>query len=78
MSDDGGLAFPRNGSVYLSSGDEVMFQNYEGMSLRDWFAGQALAGILANTDWTSNSHREASEFAYLQADAMLEARKDAP
>lgn len=37
---DGGPAFPH----YRSEGDRAA----TGMSLRDWFAGQALAGILAN------------------------------
>lgn len=45
--DDGGPAFPSgHGELGL-----------EGMSLRDWFAGQALAGIMAQShggpkDWT--------------------------
>jgi hypothetical protein len=37
-ADDGGAAFPTDGA----------YRGYvEGMSLRDWFAGQALAGLLA-------------------------------
>ncbi len=34
---DGGPAFPLHGSL-----------NHTGMTLRDWFAGQALAGSVAN------------------------------
>jgi len=39
---DGGPAFPNLG--YNAD------KNYNGMSLRDWFAGQALAGMLAAKD----------------------------
>ena len=55
----------------------------DGMSLRDWFAGQALAGM---TTWTpvgpseicdlrtSETLQRRAEWAYAQADAMLRAR----
>lgn len=36
-ADDGGSVFPLTGRTYGSNG----------MSLRDWFAGQALTGLLA-------------------------------
>jgi len=39
-----------------------------GITLRDWFAGQALAGILANTPDDSISD---AQTAYIYADAML-------
>lgn len=52
------------------------------MTLRDWFAGHALAGIMGpNYDWftsgTESGSRvhEAAHFAYSLADAMLAARK---
>ena len=50
------------------------------MTLRDWFAGQALAGICSNCDesgingW-AHSSKLAASVAYQFADAMLEARK---
>lgn len=60
----GGQAFPRPDAV--------------GMSLRDWFAGQALAGLLSNPNWApvENGTAEAryAGAAYLQADAMLAER----
>ena len=43
-----------------------------GMSLRDWMAGQALAGIIAAGKETTP--RDIAEEAYDIADAMLEVR----
>jgi hypothetical protein len=66
---DGGQAFP------MSFGYES--ENYSGMSLRDWFAGQALAGMLANAGGNRELHKQSlAEISYAQADAMLVARKD--
>lgn len=42
-----------------------------GLTLRDYFAGQALAGIQARFDYTP---KYAAEQAYSLADAMLKAR----
>lgn len=71
MSDDGGPAFPNNqdGSFY------------DGLSLRDWLAGQALAGMWASitsakSEALGEKHYTAiAACAYAQADAMLEVRK---
>jgi hypothetical protein len=61
--DDGGPAFPTlNGLKYN-----------DGMSLRDYFAGQALAGIWASPH-TTGSTDDIAKLAYKSADAMLEAR----
>ena len=51
----------------------------EGMSLRDYFAGQALIGILSgakagNGECLRNVARLSAETAFIVADAMLEAR----
>ena len=43
------------------------------MDLRDWFAGLAMQGILANPQF--NVHRDVSIDAYYMADVMIEARK---
>lgn len=45
----------------------------EGMTLRDWFASQALAGMLADSNYTCSS-KEAATAAYQYADAMLAER----
>ena len=66
--DDGGPAFPQlePNSAYF---------NATGMSLRDWFAGQALAGAIDRWLEVRGSDKEISGWAYEIADAMLEARK---
>lgn len=65
-TDDGGPAFPRQSGT-LDMGGAT------GLSLRDYFAGQALANLLRGDgdDWSV--HAIASD-CYRQADAMLKAR----
>lgn len=52
-----------------------------GMSLRDWFAGQALAGLMANAsmpfapDYAECEPQQIAESSYDIADAMLAARQ---
>jgi hypothetical protein len=46
----------------------------EGMSLRDWFAGQALAGMLAGEPGAHLATPRIGIEAYAVADAMLAAR----
>lgn len=70
---DGGPAFPTTRSERLPSrGEEVQFAEvtYPGMSLRDWFAGQALAGCSVDLC----DPRMVAEWCYGVADAMLAAR----
>lgn len=62
-SNDGGPAFPWGGEVR------------GGMTLRDWFVGQALAGFLASKAHSTSFHpSEDAEYVYAIADAMLKAR----
>ena len=71
--DDGGAAFP----LHAHSGEsgELPIPN-TGMSLRDWFAGQALASMTAAPDYTKGPCNHAmAERAYIIADAMIAARK---
>jgi hypothetical protein len=61
--DDGGPAFPNPDRPHTQPG----------MSLRDWFAGQALAWLVATG--TSIKPDEYASECYMYADAMLAARK---
>ncbi len=46
-----------------------------GMTLRDWFAGQALAGLMVPPLSLSGDPDSVATLAYQLADGMLEARK---
>lgn len=80
---DGGPAFP---DLYQDSHSGA-YQHHNGMSLRDYFAGQALSGLCANQDvkamykadivdeqrakGVDNSY---AKIAYRLTDAMIKAR----
>lgn len=55
----------------------------DGMTLRDWFAGQALSGLMANAnmpfapDYAECEPGQIAAASYDIADAMLAARKEA-
>lgn len=89
--EDGGPAFPLSKECALSpvtnlSGDDIS----SGMSLRDWFAGQALVGMgqwvpryqadgtyasgVSQSMCSPQGHALRAEWCYRQADAMLAAR----
>lgn len=71
MKFDGGPAFPVSG--FVNPFDQRMERwPVDGMSLRDWFAGMALAGMCANGN--ENSWPPNAEGAYKFADAMLAER----
>ena len=69
----GGPAFPFNAG-------EFGIEPASGMTLRDWFAGQALAGYMAHltaNDHSPSSHAyECASEAYGFADAMIAARSE--
>jgi hypothetical protein len=69
---DGGPAYPQHG---WTKDPEVLerMRNQGGMTLRDWFAGQALAGLLASHE-INMPFDVVAPMAYRHADAMLEAR----
>lgn len=65
MGDRNMLAFP---NPYIEA-DPLE----RGMTLRDWFAGQALANVYTASE---NSPDKVAEWAYQIADAMLAAREN--
>lgn len=80
--DDGGPAFPRSTNETMLQADCLA---YDGMSLRDWFAGMALQGFMANPNvirhsasygyiFVNSTRAELMEECYANADAMLKAR----
>lgn len=76
--DDGGPAFPVPNEYYPNG--QIQY-GFNGMSLRDWFAGQALAGLCAShgvlrVAGTKEPLINMTTAAYLYADAMIEARKE--
>ena len=76
MKDNGGPAFPVIHTIVTQPGSFTQAPlGHEGMTLRDWFAGQALAGALDRWLEVRGSDKEISGWAYEIADAMLEARK---
>lgn len=74
---DGGPAFPVQ-SIY----SEDHGTNFRGMTLRDYFAGQALANvdvrIPMSDDDDTPSPRAIANYMYAMADAMLAAREAKP
>ena len=82
---DGGPAFPVPGSfIRAPAGSDRLFTNADeygcgpilGMSLADWFAGQALAGIMASAcgNMIDADAPERAKYAYYQAYVMLAVR----
>ena len=71
---DGGPAFPSK----INNDYEIAF--FPGMTLRDWFAGQALAGMMGSRNPTSPRFHplDDAEYVYAVADAMLRTRKVKP
>ena len=65
VKDNGGPALP------IGSGD---MRDPTGMTLRDWFAWQALVGILACKYWEVIRIDDPASAAYNLADAMLDER----
>lgn len=78
LKENGGPAYPCTAA--LKTGGNAVFS---GLTIRDWFAGQALCGILASFPPDANFATVGSKMAlaldgYALADAMLAARKERP
>ncbi len=79
----GGPAFPCKIPEGYDADENPISSTYSGMSLRDYFAGQALMGILASVkasdvvkDLTGpDGPAVCARFAYYAADAMIQQRR---
>ena len=67
------MTTPKNGGPAFPTHSTMQPLDTRGMTLRDYFAGQALAGMLA--DPNVGTREETAECAYDMADYMLAARE---
>ncbi len=65
----GGTAFPFR--VELDDGSSL---NCPGMSLRDYFAAQAIGGLISNFPNNQGVYKDVASHAYRVADEMLKVR----
>jgi hypothetical protein len=66
-------AFPNSGATIPSSLD---YQDFQGMTLRDYFAAKAMMGLLTAEIVGEYSNEHVAEISYVIADAMLCAREE--
>lgn len=77
QTNNGGPAFPEGASGPYPNGEIVLGR--EGMTLRVWLAGKAMAGLLSSWSSPGSEFFEAAnvaKFAYAYADAMIAAREE--
>lgn len=81
---DGGPAFPgeagedgygNSRQAFSPSGERSWINLNQGMSLRDWFAGQALNGLMMNYADHDNNIKTCVEIAINAADVMIATRE---
>jgi hypothetical protein len=87
---DGGPAFPCEEQIRYK-GEVCDTQTFPGMSLRDWFAGQVMVGLMSKLPLVDQTgalgmkvedkiayNQDVAESCYAIADAMLKAREAKP
>jgi hypothetical protein len=75
MREEGGVMIDKNNEPAFPGFPCDSFQD-RGMTLRDYFAAKAMAAMLSIEDvHLNNTETEIATWAYQQADAMMEARK---
>jgi len=68
-------AFPSMPPMYSRDKDGSFIKETEGMTLRDYMAGQALVGIMGKTEFSGDwRHKAMADVCYVMADAMLKER----
>jgi len=72
LINDGGPAFP---DPLRADPSETIDDSQLGMSLRDYFAGQALVACMDSVFRDDGSANDAAPLCYKWADAMLKARE---
>tara|TARA_Y100000310_G_scaffold254346_1_gene261409 strand:- start:2733 stop:2981 length:249 start_codon:yes stop_codon:yes gene_type:complete len=76
MDKDGGPAFPSNYTAKIPTEDPEFTRTTTlwspGMTLRQYYAGQALSGILAGRHVAMNEKDRGARLAFDWADAMIE------
>jgi hypothetical protein len=72
--DDGGAAFPVPENTQAPEHSAYGRAGYAGMTLRDWFAGQAMAGHDLDGNWCTHNYQELADHCYRIADAMIAQR----
>jgi hypothetical protein len=82
---DGGPAFPVACFDRFTEDGRKIREQHNGMSLRDYFAGQALVPLLeiasdvaGDSDGVLELLRSTSKMSYAAADAMISAREGKP
>lgn len=77
MKQTGGPAFPRPSSTYDPDHTQYGFDAaHDGMSMRDWFAGQVIARLIGVYGFEDGEDKRIlAERAYEMADAMLAERE---
>lgn len=71
IRDDGGPAFPQ---TILSDEGGSPVEMFAGLSIRDWFAGMAMQGLLANPNRCGDPMTHYVQAAYRLADLLLAER----
>lgn len=76
---DGGPAFPVTRMVWTKNHPDGETITFPGMTLREWYAGMALKGLLASwgvnpTERDGRTEEQIAEQAVRLADAMLRTR----
>jgi hypothetical protein len=74
--DDGGPAFPGQWYDFQPlTGEQVVREQWGGMTLRDYFAAKAMQSLISKHGFISDEINFAAEHSYEIADAMLRARE---